>query len=260
MDWNGVLRGKAAIVTGAGSGIGRATALAYAQAGAAVLAVDRDNERLSETEALAAGASGSVTTDALDVTQYAELPDLVTSAIERLGKLDILNNTAGISNPLPFDAHDEQAFDRLMAVNIKAVFMLCHAVARHMTQRGEGCIVNVASLAGLIGIGRASAYSASKAAVIGLTRALAVELTPLGVRVNAICPGFVDTPMTKPFFDAIEDKEARDAAMDNMVSGFLIKRAARPEELADAAVFLASDASSYITGVALAVDGGWSCA
>jgi NAD(P)-dependent dehydrogenase (short-subunit alcohol dehydrogenase family) len=257
MDWNGALQGKAAIVTGAASGIGRATAIAYARAGADVLLVDRDADGLDETKALTADASGSAVSHPFDLTHYSELPQLVQASVDRFANLDILNNTAGISLPRPFDEFDEAMFDRVMAINTKATFFLCHAAARHMTRHGGGSIVNVASAAGLIGIAYASAYSASKAAVIGMTRALAVELTPLGVRVNAICPGFVDTPMTRPFFDAIEDPHQRESAISAFADKFLIKRPARPEELADAAVFLASDASSYITGVILPVDGGW---
>jgi NAD(P)-dependent dehydrogenase (short-subunit alcohol dehydrogenase family) len=258
MEWNDALRGKSAIVTGAGSGIGRATALAYAHAGADVLLVDRDEQRLRETEALADGIGGSAVVHVVDLVEYAGLPGIVEAAVERFGKLDILNNTAGISQPMPFEDYDETAFDRLMAVNTKAVFFLCHAAARHMLSRGDGRIVNVASVGGIMAVPYSAGYCASKAAVVGLTRSLALELSPRGIRVNAICPGFVDTPMTQPYFKSLESEQRRKEVMDAMLTSFLIKRPARPEEIADAAVFLASDASSFITGVILPVDGGWS--
>jgi NAD(P)-dependent dehydrogenase (short-subunit alcohol dehydrogenase family) len=127
-----------------------------------------------------------------------------------------------------------------------------------MLSRGDGRIVNVASVGGIMAVPYSAGYCASKAAVVGLTRSLALELSPRGIRVNAICPGFVDTPMTQPYFKSLESEQRRKEVMDAMLTSFLIKRPARPEEIADAAVFLASDASSFITGVILPVDGGWS--
>jgi NAD(P)-dependent dehydrogenase (short-subunit alcohol dehydrogenase family) len=234
------------LVTGAGRGIGRATALAFATAGASVVALDVDGEAAEETAALA----GSAAAVQGDVTVAADLEQAVAVAVERYGGLDWAVNNAGITLHQKLRAAEitEEQWRRVLDVDLTGVFLGMRAEIPAMLERGSGAIVNVSSVAGLVGSSAAdAAYSAAKHGIVGLTKTAALDYATAGIRVNAICPGPVSTAMTA---DATH------------MAGFFqtaspMERLAEPEEIAAAAVWLCSDAASFVTGTALAVDGGY---
>jgi NAD(P)-dependent dehydrogenase (short-subunit alcohol dehydrogenase family) len=247
------LEGKTAIITGAASGIGRATALMFAREGAKVVLADLNEEGLGETVDGIAKDGGTAVVRATDVGDEDDVKELVDFALETYSRVDILCNNAGITGAMP-SVEDEDAGDwrRVLDVNLMgAVFGTKH-VARHMRERGSGSIVNIASVAGIRAGGGGNAYSASKAALINFTQTSACDLGKYNVRVNAVCPGLIETGMTKPIFDY-----AREAGKESKL-GYRceLRRYGRPEEIAATVLFLASDEASYITGQALAVDGG----
>jgi len=240
--------GKAAIVTGAGSGIGRATALAFARAGAAVLAADISPQSAGETVAMIIAAGGIAIARTADVSQSADVSVMVEHAVQHFGRLDYAFNNAGISGGRPgFDDFDEAIYDRVLAINAKGTWLGMKFQIPAMLKTGGGAIVNMASVAGLTGVG-AFAYTASKHAVIGLTKAAATRYAKQGVRINAVCPGVVDTPMV-----------AR-AAANNVAAAMpdpgLIGRAADADEIANAVLWLCSEQASFVIGHPLVVDGG----
>jgi NAD(P)-dependent dehydrogenase (short-subunit alcohol dehydrogenase family) len=234
------------LVTGAGRGIGRATALAFASAGASVVVVDTDGPAAEETAALA----GEATAVQGDVTVASDLEGAVAVAVERYGGLDWAVNNAGITLHKKLRAAEitEDEWRRVIDVNLTGVFLGMRAELPAMLERGGGAIVNVSSVAGLVGSSAAdAAYSAAKHGIIGLTKTAALDYATLGIRVNAICPGPVNTAMV--------------ADADHM-GGFFktaspMQRMAEPEEIAAAALWLCSEATSFVTGVALPVDGGY---
>jgi NAD(P)-dependent dehydrogenase (short-subunit alcohol dehydrogenase family) len=240
--------GKAAIVTGAGSGIGRATALAFGKAGASVLAADISPQSAGETAAMIIAAGGIATACAADVSNPADVSAMVENALQQFGRLDYAFNNAGISGGRPgFDDFDEDIYDRVLAINAKGTWLGMKFQIPAMLKTGGGAIVNMASVAGLTGVG-AFAYTASKHAVIGLTKAAATRYAKQGIRINAVCPGVVDTPMV-----------AR-AAANNVAAAMpdpgLIGRAAAADEIADAVLWLCSEQASFVIGHPLVVDGG----
>jgi NAD(P)-dependent dehydrogenase (short-subunit alcohol dehydrogenase family) len=240
--------GKAAIVTGAGSGIGRATALAFARAGAAVLAADISPQSAGETVAMIIAAGGIAIARTADVSQSADVSVMVEHAVQHFGRLDYAFNNAGISGGRPgFDDFDEAIYDRVLAINAKGTWLGMKFQIPAMLKTGGGAIVNMASVAGLTGVG-AFAYTASKHAVIGLTKAAATRYAKQGIRINAVCPGVVDTPMV-----------AR-AAANNVAAAMpdpgLIGRAADADEIANAVLWLCSEQASFVIGHPLVVDGG----
>jgi len=246
-----VLEGKAALVTGGGSGLGRASAVALARAGATVSVADVDEQGGKETVALvleeAGGDSDFVRTD---VTQAAEVAAMVDKAVERWGRLDCaLNNagTTGVSAPTADYTLDD--WNRAIALNLTGVFLCLKYELPAMLEHG-GAIVNMASGAGLVGFPGLPAYVASKHGVVGLTRAAALEYATQGVRINAICPGSTRTPMLEGFMGGDEQVERM------MTRAVPLGRLGRPEEIAEAVVWLCSDAASFVVGHALAVDGG----
>jgi len=240
------------LVTGAASGIGRASAVRLASEGAILLCADRNLAGVEET---VADLGGEAAACALDVADSISCEAAVAAAIGRWGRLDALCNIAGIGGFGHAAEIDDASWRRLIDINLTGVFAMSRAALPHLLA-SQGNIVNIASAAGLVGTPYAAAYSASKAGVVGLTRSLAVEYATRGVRVNAICPGAVDTPLIAGGFDAIEGVEPR--LFERMTP--LLGPMARPEDIAAAVAFLASDDARFITGAILAVDGGQTAA
>lgn len=244
------LTGKTAFVTGASRGIGRAIAVALAQAGADLALVARTAEGLAPvaTDVRAAGRKAVILP--ADVTDQAAVSEAAAVAIDELGHVDILVNNAGGSNfMVPFRDLRLSGWDKLIRLNLSSAVYVCHAFAGHLLDRGSGSVINVASVAGIAASPMISPYGASKAGLISLTKTLAVEWAAEGVRVNALCPGWTATDLNR---DLWEDPTMGPAT----IASTPMKRWARAEEMAGPAVFLASDASSYMTGQALVVDGG----
>ena len=245
----GGMRGRVALVTGAGSGIGRASALAFAAAGASVLVSDVVLDWGEETVSLIRVRDGEATFVRTDVTVAAEVAGLVSTTIERFGRLDCAHNNAGIEGAGgSLLDYPEDVFDRVLAVNLKGVWLSMKYEIPQMLAQGGGAIVNTASVAGLRGATGLFAYGASKHAVVGMTLSAAREFRDLGVRVNAVCPGVIDTPMVERAFNSDQL-----AAMARRQMG----RLGTPEEVGQAVVWLCSEAASFVTGVALPVDGGY---
>jgi NAD(P)-dependent dehydrogenase (short-subunit alcohol dehydrogenase family) len=236
------LTGKTALVTGAGRGIGRAIALSLAGAGAQVLAVARTE---SDLLSLAAEAEGRITPWVDDVLSAA-----FYDRVEALDRLDILVNNAGGNKPMLMSEVDDATLDHLIALNIRSAYKAAQSAARVMQRAGQGVIVNMSSQMGHVGSPRRTVYCMSKHAIEGLTKAMAVELAPDGIRVVAVAPTFVLTPMTAGYFD--------DPAFKAMVMDMIpLRQLASPQDVADAVVFMASDKAGMITGESLKIDGGW---
>lgn len=244
------LTGKRAIVTGASRGIGRAIAIGYAAAGADVFAVSRSQADLDETVAQTADAPGTCTAYSTDLRDPVSIDQVVENAIETLGGVDILVNNAGDDHDSPIEETDLDTFDRVVDLNLRSCWLLAKALSPQLTDGSGGKVINIASVLGLVGVRDDSAYIASKHGVIGLTRGLALEWARKGVQVNAICPGFIRTEMTKNVF---ENEDILKWVKRNTPMG----RTAETEELVGPAVFLASTASDFMTGQALVIDGGW---
>lgn len=243
------LKRKVALVTGGASGIGRATALAFAREGAAVVVADVDVTGGRETLRLIGERGGEAAFVRADVTREPEVEAMVAEALTMRGRLDCAFNNAGtVGNPSSTAECREEDWDRVISVNLKGVYLCLRYELRHMLQEGRGAIVNTASVAGLIGVRNNVAYVASKHGVVGLTKAAALECAPAGIRVNAVCPGFVRTPILG--LDGTPEAESRYARLQPM------GRLASPEEVAEAVVWLCSDAASYVTGHMMSVDGG----
>jgi NAD(P)-dependent dehydrogenase (short-subunit alcohol dehydrogenase family) len=247
------LEDKVALVTGAGSGIGRASALGFAAAGARVVAADRDTDGVRQTVDLIAAAGGQATPVRADVADAAEVDVLVRATLDAYGGLDCAHNNAGVFGELaPTAELGEELFDRIMSVNLRGAWLCMRAELRHMLGNGGGAIVNTASVGGLVGFPGLPAYVASKHGLIGLTKTAALEYVQAGIRVNAVCPGLTRTPMANEMCQHDPDIEAQLLAQYQPLG-----RMGAPEEVAAAAVWLCSDAASFVTGHALAVDGGW---
>jgi NAD(P)-dependent dehydrogenase (short-subunit alcohol dehydrogenase family) len=251
-------KGKIALVTGGGSGIGRASALAFARNGAKVVVADISTEGGQQTEQMIKKAGGEAFFIKTDVSKSADVSAMVNKTIEKYGRLDCAHNNAGILVRGPeADTvhHSEEDWDRVIDINLKGVWLCMKYEIPHMLKQGKGAIVNTSSIAGLVALAESLAYNASKHGVIGLTRAAALEYSQRGVRVNAVCPGFINTPMlgTSVDVDETEIKALAEFIKRDMPLG----RRGNPEEVAEAVVWLCSDAASFVTGHALAVDGGW---
>jgi NAD(P)-dependent dehydrogenase (short-subunit alcohol dehydrogenase family) len=236
------LSGRTILITGAGRGLGRACAIAAADAGANVVAVARTE---SDLLALSAERPGRIQLWVMDTTTGAFF-----ERVEKLQALDGLVNNAGFNRPQPFLDVDEATLDGMLALNVRAAFRTAQSAARVMVRSGRGSIVNMSSQMGHVGSPRRSVYCLTKHAVEGLTKAMAVELAPMGLRVNSVAPTFIETPMTSPM---LADETFRRFVFDRIPLG----RLGRPEEVAAAVVFLLSDKSSLITGASLLADGGW---
>jgi NAD(P)-dependent dehydrogenase (short-subunit alcohol dehydrogenase family) len=243
-----------ALVTGAGSGIGEATAIRFGREGAAVAAADVSDAPAEAVARRIREAGGQALALAGDVSSAADCRRLVEQTIARLGGLDILVNNAGIGAVGTVLETDEDTLERILDVNVKGTFLLSKAALPGMIARKAGVIVNTASIAGVRGIPARAAYTASKHAVVGLTRAMALDHVKDGIRVNCVCPGTVDTPWVGRLLDQAADPQAAKAAL---VARQPMGRLGRAEEMAAAILFLASDESSFTTGAAMLVDGGF---
>ncbi len=243
---------KVALVTGAASGMGLATAKAFAEAGAAIALADVNEVAVRSAADKLTAAGHRAIGIRCDVTDEAEVAAMVQQTISTFGGLDAAFNNAGIQVP-PSDAADETAenFDRVNAINLRGVWACMKHELRHMRTQGSGAIVNCSSLGGLVGLPSRAAYHASKHGVIGLTRSAALEYAPRGIRINAVCPGTIDTPMVS----AMLAKQAD--AMKEILRDQPIGRLGRPEEIASAVLWLCSPGASFVIGHALAVDGGY---
>ena len=244
------LAGRNALVTGAGSGIGREIAIAMAAEGAKVLCVDQNPESATATREMIEGAGGTAMAEQADVASGDDVKRVVRSGVEALGNFDILVNNAGIGMLGTVVELDEATWDRVMAVNVKSVFLFSKEIVPAMAKMGGGAIINIASVSGLTASAGRAVYTASKAAVVLLTRAMALDHALEGVRVNAICPGVTVTPMTE---ESLEDPPTLQQKLDDTP----LRRLATVDEIAPMAVFLASDDASFMTGAAVTIDGGW---
>ncbi len=234
-------------MTGAGRGIGRGCAIALAEAGADVVLMARSRSELEEAACEIRATGQNVQSIVCDVTDLRQ----VEEAVDFLEQIDILVNNAGTNVPEPFLEVSEENLDKMLAVNVKGVFLVAQAAARRMVERGDsGSVINISSQMGHVGASRRTVYCATKHAVEGLTKAMAVELAPHDVRVNSVAPTFIETPMTKPF---LEDQTFKEDTLSRIPLG----RLGRVEDVTGAVVFLASPAARLITGASLLVDGGW---
>ncbi len=243
---------KNTLVTGAGSGIGAAIAEIFAQAGAQVLVTDVDHSAAGATVARIAAAGGNARALKLDIVNETEIAAAVTAAG---GPLDVLVNNAGIGCIGTIVQTAPADFDRLMNVNVRGTFLVTRAFLPAMLARGRGSVINLASIAGVIAVRERFAYTTAKFAVVGQTKALALDHSHTGVRFNAICPGRVETPWVQKRLSESSDPEA---ARREMAATQLTGRMAKPREIAAAALYLAADESAMVTGSTLVVDGGWS--
>ncbi|MEH3106622.1 MAG: glucose 1-dehydrogenase [Sphingomonas fennica] len=241
--------GKVVLVTGGATGIGQATAQAFAAEGAAVMIGDID-PRAEETVARIVAAGGAAAFHRCDVADARAAADLVAACVARFGGMDAAFNNAGIlPPPLPFHEVPERDVDRILAVDLKGVFACMQAEVRHFLKAGGGAIVNTASVAGIVADPNMSAYVAAKHGVVGLTKAVGIEYARAGIRVNAIAPGFIATPMTQAWVDS---EDFRTAFFAHNVSG----RAGTPAEVAGTVLHLCSDAASFINAALFVIDGG----
>ncbi|HTZ09665.1 MAG TPA: SDR family NAD(P)-dependent oxidoreductase [Acidimicrobiales bacterium] len=253
------LTGRVAIVTGAASGIGRASAEFLAAAGATVVCADRDEEGAGRTAGAIGAAGGSARPALLDVADPAAVDALVADTVARGGRLDVVANVAGIIRTVPVAEMTDEELEAVLAVNLKGVVHGCRAAARVMAPQGSGAIVNMASAAVDAPAKGLAAYGMAKAAVVQLTRVLATELAPDGVRVNAVAPGFVETAMTARRYtagDGTVDEARRAAVLDGVARGTPLRTVGAPEDVAHAVLYLASDAARFVTGQILRPNGG----
>lgn len=249
------LANKVACITGAGSGQGKAAAILFAKEGAKVLATDVNEVGIEEVVEAIRANGGEATGMKVDVSQESEVEEMIQKTVDTYGRIDILFNNAGVgfSSPLvmaPTVDTPVKDWDATMGINLRGVYLGCRFALPVMEKQGGGVIINNSSINGLVAMPGADAYTASKGGIVALTRVLANDWAPKGIRVNCICPGAIKTPMIA---GALEDENIKNYFVENCPMG----RIGVPEDIANAALFLASDESSYITGVILPVDGGW---
>ncbi len=250
----GLLEGKTALITGGASGIGRATALLFAKEGARVAVADIAEDGIKETVALINAAGGQAMSTVADMTKADQVANMVASVVKAYGRVDCAFNNAGIAafqvgaGGKKTTEWTEEAFDRMIAVNLKGVWLCMRSELEQMVRQGGGAIVNTASIAGVIGIPTSSGYVASKHGVIGLTKTAAIEYAKQGIRVNAVCPGFISTDMTR------EVMSRRGPELMQMVP---YGRMGTPEEIAETVCWLCSDRASYVSAASYITDGGF---
>ncbi|WP_040811697.1 SDR family NAD(P)-dependent oxidoreductase [Nocardia concava] len=249
MTWQ--FDGKSALVTGGGSGIGRASALALAAEGAIVTVAGRTEASLKETVRQIESAGGTARFVVADVTEEAQLKRAVEAAVSGIGHLDIALNNAGYDGEYQLTwEYSADLLDRMIATNLRGVFLAMKYELQQMVSQRSGAIVNMASGAGLVGVAGFSGYTATKAATIAMTKSTALEAAPYGIRVNAVAPGLVETPM-------IATQDPNTEPMKSIIASHPLGRIATAEEIADAVVWLSSGKTSFITGATIPVDGGY---
>lgn len=248
----GQLDGKVVVITGGSSGIGRESARVFAREGAKVVVADVAVEGGEETVQLVRNVGGEAIFVKTDVSRAAEVEAMVNMAMTTYGRLDYAHNNAGIEGMVLTPTADwtEEAWNQIININLKGVWLCMKYEIPHMLKQGSGAIVNTASIAGLVG-SRSAGYGASKHGIVGLTKTAALEYAKSGVRVNAVCPGIIRTPMVQRSLDRMPELEERFVEVEP------IGRVGKPEEVAEATVWLCSDAASFVTGHAMTVDGGY---
>jgi NAD(P)-dependent dehydrogenase (short-subunit alcohol dehydrogenase family) len=250
----GRVDGKVALVTGGASGIGRATALTFAREGAKLVIADMNAEGGQQTVHMITENCGEATFVQVDVSQAREVEAMISKAVETYGRLDCAHNNAGIGSRPRAPLHEctEGTWDRVLAINLKGVWLCMKHEIIQMLKQGSGTIVNTASIMGLVGSwSGTAAYNASKHGVVGLTKTAALEYATSGIRVNAVCPGYIQTPLIE---EALTSNPALEA---QIVARHPVGRMGKPEEIAEAVVWLCSDAASFVTGHTMTVDGGY---
>lgn len=247
------LKDKVVIITGARRGMGKAHALLLAKAGAKVMVSDISEEDCQAVVEEIEKAGGEALAAKCDVTQKKEIDKMIQAAVKQWGKIDVLVNNAGIAQFFPFLEMTEEVWDRTLDINLKGYFLCAQAAAKEMVKRKKGVIINIASVAmGQQGVGFPNIvhYCASKGGIVAMTEALALELAPYNIRINAVAPGMIETPM-------IESVKQDPKMIEAMMARVPMHRFGKPEEVANLVLFLASDASSYMTGSTVVIDGGW---
>jgi NAD(P)-dependent dehydrogenase (short-subunit alcohol dehydrogenase family) len=252
------LKEKVSIITGAASGIGKATALVFAREGAKVMCADVNADGAEGVARQIVDTGGEAASIKTDVAVEAEVKEMIAQTVARWGRLDVLYNNAGIGWGMPVTQIPESEWDRLIDINLKGVFLGCKHAIPEMLKNGGGAIVSTASDAGLVGTAMLSPYCASKGGVVLLTKSLAVEWGAMGIRVNCVCPGVIRTPILDPMIATAQAAGASpEEVWARMAQAHPVGRVGEPEEVGRAVAFLASDEASFITGVALPVDGGF---
>ncbi|RAV18800.1 SDR family NAD(P)-dependent oxidoreductase [Paenibacillus contaminans] len=250
---NDNLADKTVFITGAGSGIGEAAALLFAKRGARIVVLDIEGNRAEAVAEEIRKQGGECTAIAADVGNESDMKQAIGETVSRFGSLDVLINNAASQIMGPLHECTEEQFDRMMQVNVKGVFFGCKYALPVMMSRRSGVVLSVSSVLGVVGDPDLSVYGATKGAIIALTKSLAVAYGPYGIRANCLCPGDVNTPMVKRFFDYQSDPEQ---ARDQVNRHYPLRRIAEPEEIASALAFLASSDASFISGSSMFVDGG----